>query len=73
MAKKKDPAVSVLNYFRTADVGQAQLVLGLAKEVVKERTGGTAATTPKTRGRRATTPAAPAAADTAPAGRLPNT
>lgn len=40
MASKKDPAVKVLNYFRTADVGQAALVLGLAREVVKERTGG---------------------------------
>jgi len=40
MARKKDPAVGVLKYFRTAEVGQAVLVLGLAKDVVKERTGG---------------------------------
>jgi hypothetical protein len=39
MPKRKDPAVSVLRYFETADIGQARLVLSLAKDAVARRSG----------------------------------
>jgi len=44
MAKKKDPAVAVLRYFETADVGQATLVLALAKDAISRRKGAVPAT-----------------------------
>lgn len=37
MAKKKDPAVAVVRYFETADLGQASLVLSLAKDAIARR------------------------------------
>jgi hypothetical protein len=43
MAKKKDPAVAVLRYFETAEVGQATLVLALAKDTLSRRKGTTPA------------------------------
>jgi len=54
MAKRKDPAVGVLRYFETADIGQARLILALAKDTVARRSG------PEQRG--------PRAAATMPAG-----
>ena len=37
MPKRKDPAVAVLRYFETADLGQAQLLFALVKETVARR------------------------------------
>jgi hypothetical protein len=39
MAKRKDPAVAVLRYFETADIGQARLILALARDAVARRSG----------------------------------
>lgn len=38
MSSKRSPAAKVLDFFTTAPVGEAALVLGLVKEVVKKRT-----------------------------------
>lgn len=56
MPRKRNAAASVLNYFATASVESAVLVLGLAKDVVKSRQPKPVATAGKTRARKAKRP-----------------